>query len=72
MVDIPSETCKTLMIMKNTEFIQLTEMWQDGLFNEVGEIINSEDWSRSKVAEFCLYFNKYLGSRQFTVLYKFL
>ena len=58
--------------MKNTEFIQLTEMWQDGLYAEVGEVIFNEDWSNARVAEFCVYFNKYLGSAQFSLLYKFL
>jgi hypothetical protein len=55
-----------------TPFIELTEMWNDSLFNEVGEIIKNESWDRSRVAEFCLYFNKYVGHKQFQVLYKFL
>ena len=59
-------------IMKNTEFIELTEMWHDGLYTKVGNIINNEGWSRSRVAEFCLYFNRYVGGRQLEVLYKFL
>ena len=44
-----------------TEFITLTEMWQDGKNLEVGDLINKEEWDSSKVAEFCAYLNKYLG-----------
>ena len=60
--------------MKNkqeTEFIHLTEMWQDGEYNKVGEIINNEKWSRARVAEFSAYFGKYLPT-QLNLLYKFL
>ncbi len=71
-LDISPNNCKTYSIMKNTEFIELTEMWHDGLYSQVGDVINNEKWSRAKVAEFCLYFNKYVGGRQFSVLYKFL
>tara|TARA_A200000159_G_C7272601_1_gene317945 strand:+ start:76 stop:279 length:204 start_codon:yes stop_codon:yes gene_type:complete len=56
----------------NTEYINLTEMWQDGEYADVARIINEEHWSRAEVAEFCAYFNKYLGSDQLNVLYKFL
>ena len=58
--------------MKNTEFIELTEMWHDGLYNQVGDVINNENWSRARVAECCLYFNKYVGGASLNVLYKFL
>ena len=54
-----------------TEFIHLTEMWQDGEYNKVGDIINTEAWSQSRVAEFCAYFSKYLPT-QLNLLYKFL
>ena len=55
-----------------TEYIELTELWQDGEYNKVGRIINREEWSRSRVAEFCLYFNKYVENGQLKILYKFL
>jgi len=55
-----------------TEFLTLTELWQEGDYVEVGDIIFSEDWSHSRLAEFCLYFCKYLGLREFELLYKFL
>jgi hypothetical protein len=58
--------------MKNTEYIALTELWQDGKYNNVANIINNENWSPSRVAEFCAYFNKYLGTEQLNVLYKLL
>lgn len=55
-----------------TKFIQLTDLWQDGKFIEVGNIINREGWSPSRVAEFCVYVYKYLGTNQLDILYKFL
>jgi hypothetical protein len=58
--------------MKNTEYIELTELWQDGEYNKVSDIINSEQWSPARVAEFCSYFNKFLGSSQLNILHKFL
>lgn len=58
--------------MKNTEFIKLTEMWQDGDYFGVAETIRTEDWGHSTLAEFCSYFVKYLGTREFHLLYKFL
>ena len=54
-----------------TEFVELTELWQDGEYNKVGEIINNEKWSRARVAEFSAYFGKYLPT-QLNLLYKFL
>ena len=41
-----------------TEFIKLTDMWHDGLYLEVGEVILNEDWSNARLAEFCAYFSK--------------
>ena len=58
--------------MNNTEYIKLTELWQDGDFNEVGTIINAEKWNPRRVSEFCAYFSKYLGNAQLELLYKFL
>ena len=56
----------------NTEFIVLTDLWSNGKYNEVGDIIRAESWQPSRVAEFCLYFVKYMGIREFEILYKFL
>ncbi len=55
-----------------TEFIDVTEMWQDGDYNKVGDLIKNERWSSARVAEFCAYLNKYLGTRELDVFYKFL
>jgi len=56
----------------NTEYIKLTDLWQEGQYIKVGEIINEENWSPSRVAEFCAYFNKYLGATQLNVLHRLL
>ena len=58
--------------MKITSFIELTELWQDGEYYEVGAVINNEEWPPSRVAEFSAYVAKYLGLTQLEVLYKFL
>jgi len=50
----------------------LTELWQDGEYIKVGQIINEEGWKPLQVAKFCAYFNKYVGSNQLNILYKFL
>ena len=57
---------------KKTEFITLTDLWQDGKYLEVGDIINKERWTPNRVAEFCAYVYKYLGTNQLDILYKFL
>ena len=55
-----------------TEFIKLTELWQDGEYLEVGRTLNVENWSPARVAEFCAYFSKFLGTTQLEILYKFI
>ena len=56
----------------NTEYIKLTDLWHEGEYNEVGFIIKEEQWQPKEIAKFCAYFNKYLGSNQLNLLYKFL
>ena len=56
----------------NTEYITLTDLWNDGEYNKVGHIINKERWKPNRVAEFCAYFGKYCGTNQLSILYKFL
>jgi len=46
----------------NTEHIELTELLHDGKYNEVGQIINKEDWSQAQVAKFCAYLVRFLPS----------
>jgi len=58
--------------MKNTEYIKLTEMWQNGQYLEVTDIITTEDWDYATFAEFCGYFIKYLGSNEFGVFQRLL
>jgi hypothetical protein len=57
----------------NKENIELTEMWQDGKFEEVANIIkDSKEFSeKDRLIEFCLYFDKYLGRKELQVLHKF-
>lgn len=63
--------CASIKYM-NTEYVTLTELWKDGEFLKVGEIINQEKWQPNEVAEFCFYFCKYIGIKDFEVLHKFL
>jgi hypothetical protein len=56
----------------NTEYIKLTDLWNDGEYAELGHIIKEEQWSAKRIAEFCAYFSKYCGVNQLNILYKFL
>lgn len=58
--------------MHTTEYIKLTDLWSDGQYGKVGDIIQEESWSASQVAEFCFYFAKHLGLKELEILYKFL
>lgn len=55
-----------------TSFETLTEMWQDHKYLKVGDIIKRERWDHQRVAHFCAYFSKYLGTTQLNILYKFI
>ena len=52
--------------------LELTEMWQDGRYVEVGNFIKDNGWLPRETAEFCAYFCKYLGTNQLNILYKFI
>ena len=54
------------------EYIKLTDMWNEGRYNELGDTMRTEEWSRSDVADFCNYFAKYVGLNELKVLSKFL
>lgn len=56
----------------NTEYIKLTDLWNDGEYAEVGHIMKEESWNPSEVAKFCAYFAKYCGVKELNVLHKFL
>lgn len=58
--------------IKKTDFITLTEMWRDCNFQQVADCIHKEAWDPSRLAEFIVYFRKYLGEEQARVLYKLL
>ena len=53
-------------------YIDLTEMWQDHQYLEVGGYIKHAGWTPRETAEFCAYFCKYLGTKQLEILYKFI
>jgi hypothetical protein len=55
-----------------TEFIVLTDLWAEGKYNKVGEIIIGEGWPPGRVSEFCAYFMKYAGTSQLEILHKFI
>ncbi len=55
-----------------TEYITLTELWQDREYQSVADIINQENWGRPRLAHFCAYFSKYLGREELEVLCKLL
>lgn len=56
----------------NTEYIKLTDLWNEREYAEIGHIMQEESWKPSEVAEFCAYFAKYCGINQLNILYKFL
>ena len=62
----------TILSIKNTDYIKLTDLWFEREYAEVGHIIKEEEWSPARVAEFCSYFAKYVGLKELHVLYKFL
>lgn len=56
----------------NTKYIELTELWNDGKYELVGNTINQEGWKPNEVAQFCSYFAKYCGLNELNVLHKFI
>ena len=53
-------------------FIELTDLWQDGRFGLVLDYLrHSEQFSdRANLIDFCVYFAKYLGADELQVLQK--
>ena len=51
-------------------FLELTELWRDGKYTEVGDAIRG--WNARRATEFAAYFCKYVGSSQLEILHKFL
>jgi hypothetical protein len=56
----------------NSEFIVLTETWQNGNYDEVADIVNNSNWSHAELTSFCIYFVKYLGVQELEILQKIL
>ena len=56
--------------MNNTDFINLTELWQDGKYTKVGDALRP--LGARQVSEFCAYFSKYVGVGQLQILHKFI
>ncbi len=56
--------------MNNVSFLNLTELWQDGKYTEVGDAVRQ--WNARETTEFCAYFCKYLGTSQLEILHKFI
>ena len=55
-----------------TEYIKLTDLWNDGEYLQVGDTIRNEEWSAKRVAEFCAYFVKYVGVNDLNALHRFI
>ena len=55
-----------------TNNIELTDMWYDREYTNIGQVMRNESWSNQDVAEFCAYFAKYVGLNELNILYKFL
>lgn len=53
-----------------TKFIDMTELWHEGEYQQVATIIVNEDWPPRRVAEFVVYFSKYVGIDDSQVLCK--
>jgi len=60
------------MINEKLNFVDLTDLWQDGQYLEVTDyILHSEQFSiRSNLIDFCVYLNKHLGSKELDILQK--
>ena len=52
--------------------IELTDLWFEGEYEQVAEIIrDSKDFlEKDRLTDFCLYFDKYVGRRELEVLQK--
>ena len=47
-------------------------MWHNQDYIGIGQTMSNENWTPSQVAEFCVYFAKYVGLNDLNILYKFL
>ena len=54
-----------------TDFIILTEMWHDHKYEEIGELLEREEWPRARLVQFCSYFARHVGLEELKVLHLF-
>lgn len=66
------EMCSKQPESDKTDFIVLTELWNDHQYEEISRIIEAEDWPRNRLVHFCSYFAKHIGVRELSVLHLFI
>jgi hypothetical protein len=54
-----------------TDFIVLTDLWQNHKYEEISNILDEEDWPRNRLVQFCSYFAKHVGMNELRVLHLF-
>jgi hypothetical protein len=54
-----------------TDFVVLTEMWRDHQYEEIGILLENEDWPRGRLVQFCSYFVRHMGIDELKVLHLF-
>lgn len=54
-----------------TEFIVLTERWQNHQYEEFGDVFKNENWPPARIIQFCSYFAKHVGMNELQVLHLF-
>lgn len=64
------KTEEELLEARDDLFPTLTELWKDGKYIEVAEIVahTAPFSNRAKLIDFCVYFEKYLGRDELRVL----
>lgn len=55
-----------------TSYMELTELWYANEYQLVADTINNEAWDTYRVANFMLYFVKYVGLNESKILCKLL
>lgn len=46
-------------------------MWRDNQYEEIGRLLEKENWPRSRLVQFCGYFAKHVGIDELKVLHLF-
>ena len=50
--------------------LEITDLWYEGKYEEVAQVIKQENWSTDRTIDFCLYFSKYVNKGDLQVLQK--